>query len=193
MTLQNFTLGTFAQGAAGGGGAFESIATANGTGSSATITFSSIPSTYQHLQIRGIWRSTGSGTSGSQELQIYFNSDTGTNYVRHYLQGNGTSASAGADTAISGGFYIGNGTGGGTTSNIVGANIIDILDYASTTKNKTVRGFSGADINSGTTTSVVRLGSGLWTSTAAISTIVIKDIYANFSTQTTFALYGIKG
>ena len=170
--------------------AFESIATATGTGSSGTITFSSIPGTYQHLQIRGLFKSTGGSDGGDLTLNVRFNSDSGTNYVRHRLSGNGTAASASSDTGITS-IYLGSGVGGTGTTNMLGANIIDIHDYASTTKYKTARAFAAGEIN--TTPSQVRLGSGLWLSTAAITSISLIDVYGNFTTSSTFALYGIKG
>lgn len=169
---------------------FESIASATGTGSSNTITFSSIPGTYQHLQIRGLFKSTGASDGGDLTLTMRFNNDSGTNYVRHTLRGNGSAASGLNDTAITS-IYVGSGVGGTGTTNMLGANIIDIHDYASTTKNKTTRSFSGGEIN--TTPSQVLLNSGLWLSTAAITSISLIDIYGNFTTSSTFALYGIKG
>lgn len=176
-------LGT--SGGSSSGTAYESISTAVGTGSSAVITFSSIPSTYKHLQIRAVARRATSG--GLYTMQ--FNSDTAANYARHSLIGDGTTASA-SGTASTTSIY------GGYASNdasIVGATIIDILDYASTTKNKTTRVFNGIDTNgAGFVTGVVYLQSGLWNSTAAISTITITAA-ANFTTETQFALYGIKG
>lgn len=192
MTLQNFTLGTFSQGAAGGGGAFESIATATGTGSSGTITFSSIPSTFQHLQIRCISRNSATGT-GSGDVLLRFNSDTGSNYAYHNLRGNGSVASAGGSASQTSIRMDNFSTNNGETSNIITAAIIDILDYASTSKYKTVRAFTGND-NNGNSTAILRLNSGLWMSTSAISTITLTlNLANNFTTQSTFALYGIKG
>ena len=71
---------------------YESIATVNPTGGASTISFSSIPSTYTHLQIRGIAR-RASGT-GLADISIRLNSDTGSNYAMHDLQGNGSAAAA---------------------------------------------------------------------------------------------------
>ena len=93
--LQNFTLGTFSQGASGGGAAFESIASATGTGSSDSITFTSIPGTYQHLQISGISRSTNASV-GLANLTIRFNSDTtNSNYSYQGFGGDCSSPYAG--------------------------------------------------------------------------------------------------
>ena len=192
MTLQNFTLGTFSQGIATATASFESIATLTGNGSATALTFSSIPSTYQHLQIRAIAKRAGTTTSFSTG-EINFNSDFGTNYASHNLTGDGTSATAGGSSTIARiyiqDFIAGSGTG---FTNTVGYAIIDILDYASTSKNKTVRIASGGQNDTGSTGNKVNLSSGLWMSTSAINSITFNSPAA-FTTQTTFALYGIKG
>jgi hypothetical protein len=173
-------------GGAAGGGAYESIASATGTGSSGTITFSSIPSTYTSLQIRGTCR-----TTGATQATIRFNGDTGANYASHQLYGDGTSAAAGGIsgvTSISNGGILAYETS--AAANLVGVFVLDVHDYASTTRNKTTRIFSGRDEN---TAGFLRLGSGLWTSTAAVTSVTILISSGNFTNQTTFSLYGIKG
>ena len=188
MPLQ--LLGTIASSVQKVSGAFESIATATGTGSSATITFNSIPSTYQHLQIRGIARNTYA--SNRADLAVRLNGDTGGNYAQHNLYGDGSTATAGNNTGGSYAF-IGWTSSANAGSNIVGASIIDILDYASSSKNKVIRAFVGNDLNSGTTDSTVWIASGLWLNTNTISSISLYAPFGNFDTTTTFALYGIKG
>lgn len=174
---------------AGAAPAFESIATATGTGSSGTITFSSIPSTYQHLQIRWVCRSSRVSTDDGINLQ--FNSDTGSNYVRHQLFGDGATASA-SGGATQTNIPVGVATAASVASNIMGVGILDIHDYASTSKYKTIRSLSGDDQNN--TNGIIYLRSGLWQSTNAISSIsLISSSSSNWTTQTTFALYGIKG
>jgi hypothetical protein len=160
---------------------FESIASATGTGSSGTITFSSIPSTYTSLQIRAIGRSVSNGV-----YQIQFNGDTAANYVWHNLTGNGSTAAANSGTAVTSSRIAL--IPSGASSN-VGANIIDIHDYAKTTNNKVARSFTGFDINGSGT---IGLYSALWLNTAAITSITLL-CSSNFYTDSTFALYGIKG
>jgi hypothetical protein len=171
-------------------GSFESIATATGTGSSGTITFSSIPSTYKHLQIRLI----ANNNSGSFSLRMRLNGDTGTNYAHHVLEGGGSSAYAYGAASANAILYVGSAIGGGGSgSNFFAPSIIDIHDYASTTKNKTVRTFNGHDTNGATDAQQIRLTSGLWMNTAAVNSISIIDASANFTTTSVFSLYGIKG
>lgn len=178
--------------AGGAAGAFESIASATGTGSSGTITFSSIPSTYQSLHIRGIVRTDNSAAAGN--LLLRFNSDSGSNYPYHYLGGDGATTIAFGSAATTSGFAIFTSANASFNSNVVGSTIIDIHDYASTSRNKTVRAFSGVDNNSASVVGKLALSSSLWMNTSAITSIsIIASSSANFTTATQFALYGIKG
>ena len=167
---------------------FESIATVTAVGSETVLTFSSIPGTYKHLQIRGIGKTLAANDATAQ-FNITFNADTATNYDRHFLRGSGASVTANGQVSQS---FIGvYGMGvGGLTSNYFAPSITDITDYASTSKYKTLRNFSGNNTN-GTTNSVV-LNSGLWMSTAAITSIEITN-GSLFVGGSTYALYGIKG
>lgn len=164
---------------------YESIATATGTGSSGTITFSSIPSTYTHLQLRVHAIATAySGTGG----YMRFNSDTGSNYAYHWLAGSGSAASAGGvATQTTMQVLLNNVVGLHNTS--ANAAIIDVLDYASTSKYKTLRDFEGVDING---SGDIVISSGLWQSTSAINSITFYLGSGSFATTTTVALYGIK-
>jgi len=169
---------------------YESIATSAGTGSSTTVTFSSIPSGFKHLQIRALLKNT-QNTNFESNLDVRVNSDTGTNYADHYLSGDGATATASGGATQSRIApvvffpYLGKGT-----SSTMGVVIIDILDYASTTKNKTLRALGGYDNNG---EGKVTISSGLWINTAAITSIsLIEGSSYNWDTSATFALYGIK-
>lgn len=173
-------------------GSFESIATATGTGSSNTITFSSIPATYQHLQIRFIAKSSTT-TSVNESVLLRINGDSATNYVEHYLFGGGTSATAGgAVTRSSVSIYNGAMRSNATYVDMMGVGIIDIHDYVSSTKNKTVRYFCGNDVNAAASVGPA-LGSGLWLSTSAVTSVSLVTSSGNWTTTSQFALYGIKG
>jgi len=170
---------------------YESIATATGTGSSTTISFSSIPSGFKHLQIRGIGRSDGVSTSLTK-LLLRFNSDSGTNYSWHYLLGDGGTASAlGGASATS--IELREGLiRASMLANTMSAYLVDILDAFSSSKNKTVRAFTGIEENDTNTASRITITSGLWMNTNAITSIDLVSFSGNLSTSTTFALYGIK-
>jgi hypothetical protein len=185
-------LGIIASSMKGVSGAYESIATVTASGGQTSLTFSSIPSTYKHLEIRGIARDTLT-IDGGVGVKIQFNGDTGSNYVRHNLRGDGGNAVAGANTGFDNIAFVGGSIGDSSTSNAFGASIISIVDYASTSKNKTVRGFSGSEANTSSANFYVVLNSGLWLNTAAITSITLIAGQASYAAGSTFALYGIKG
>jgi len=175
---------------------FESISTVTvGSGGTGTITFSSIPSTYKHLQLR-VFAQTDRGTYGIDEARMRFNSDTGSNYSAHRTFGDGATTSSSADTTQTG-FLVGSGGLGTTTGGQFGINIIDILDYASTSKYKTTRSLTGTDHNGLVGGIGARVGpnGSLWmNSGSAISSItLIPGNSSNFTQYSSFALYGIKG
>jgi hypothetical protein len=189
--MLNSLIGIIASsGGAVAAGAYESIATVTvGAGGSSSISFSSIPSTYQHLQIRAIARDT-EASSGFNNGSMTFNSDTAANYSAHQLIGNGsTVASNGyaSQTSINVALYV---ASTGLTSGIFSGSVIDILDYANINKNKTTRTLSGGDANG---SGVMLLTSGNWRSTSAITSITLNPSTGNFVQYSSFALYGIKG
>ena len=164
---------------------YESIATVLvGSGGQSTITFSSIPSTFKHLQVRG-WITTN--TDGGSPI-ARFNTDSGNNYATHWLTGNGSSASASNATSTNG-MYFG-GTAAGTSATNPMPFVIDILDYANTNKNKVTRSLSGRDSNG---SGEVGLYSGLWMNTNAITTIELLSAGRTINQYSSIALYGIKG
>jgi len=173
--------------------AFESIATFTATGGETTFNFTSIPGTYSHLQIRWIAKDTGT-TAADDGIQFQLNSLGGTNYAYHTLKGNGTSVSATgtASYAFFGTPYGQPSSSTGTTS-MFGAGIFDLIDYASTTKYKTVRVFSGSNVNNTSTLYGVSLTSALIRTTSEITSILIYASGSGFVAGSTFALYGIKG
>ena len=175
------------------GTSYESIATVSvGSGGSSTVSFTSIPSTYKHLQIRLIARS-GRTDSDNAAGGLYIQLNSSFLASQHQLRGNGS-----AVTGIANSGGLGNGAlvlwvpASNATSGIFGAGIVDILDYASTNKTKTLRMFSGDDINGG---GYLALGSGLYNDTSAVTSITFgsTDGIGNIPQNSRFALYGIKG
>ena len=170
---------------------YESIASVTAAGGETSLTFSSIAGTYKHLQIRSLVRSTTSASASSAYMNMNFNGDTGSNYAVHVagFYGNNTNNIYGSPS--NGNAQIGVATLGGTAASIFGVAITDIIDYASTTKYKTVRDFSGANANTTGAAFAVTLDSSLWMSTSAITSIAISGL--TFAAGSTVALYGIKG
>jgi hypothetical protein len=161
---------------------YESIATTTvGAGGQATVTFSSIPSTYKHLQLRIIARSAGTSFAG---LYMSMNSSVDP-VIGHYVVGDGSSATAGANSTKQFGWAIGS----SQLANTFTAEVIDILDYANTNKNKTVRSLAGYELNG---SGGVALFSGLFDTTAAINALNIYLPTGNIGQYSSFALYGIK-
>ena len=176
------SLGIIDSGGAGGaGGSFESIATATPT-SGTTITFSSIPSTYKHLQIRYNIKTSNNGSF----ILMRINGATGSVYSQHYLNGDGSSATAGGTSALNTISRLQ--FPSGTSPTYPNVSIIDLHDYTSTTKNKTVRWFSGKDENG---SGEVVLGSAAYLATTAITSIEIYGI--TYQSGTAISLYGIQG
>jgi hypothetical protein len=187
-------IGALVAGQVGSGGAvlasFESIATTNISGTN-TLTFSSIPSDFKHLQIRGFAR-TSNAVQVAGAMILRANSDTGSNYAQHSLYGNGSSAIASGSASTTSIDIHSQIPGDSSTASTMGVMIIDILDYGSTTKNKTVRSFWGADANTASTNWRVGINSGVWMNTSAITSLTIVFPANPYGADNSFALYGIK-
>lgn len=174
---------------------YESISTTTLGSSQATITFSSIPSTYKHLQIRCLSRGTDAGNGGIG-VRMRMNSDTGSNYSLHGVdayQGAsaGVEALAGASQAFMLNYFQ---PSAGNGSNIFAGAVIDVLDYQNSNKYKTVRSLGGYDMNGSVSGyNYVGLYSGAWRNTAAVTQIDLICSGGSFAQYSSFALYGIKG
>jgi hypothetical protein len=162
--------------------AYESISTIVLSTSPGSVTFSSIPSTYKHLQIRAFAR-----TTSNTLITFQVNGDSGNNYSIHNMQGNGSSVVGGATASYNfGGF-----SQLPSASNVFSAGVIDILDYTDTSKFTTFRTLSGWDDNSA---GRIESRSSQWRSTSTITSIVLTtDAGTPFQPNSHFALYGIKG
>ncbi len=172
-------------------GSYESIATTTvGSGGSSTVTFSSIPSTYKHLQVRLTVRSSITGSGNQDDVLMRFNSDTGNNYVGHQLYGDGSSSGSGVlgGTPPVGLLYPAYVTSNSANANTYGVAIIDILDYANTNKYKVMRSLNGHDNNGD---GFILLRSGLWMNTTAISSITFTFASGSYMQYSSLALYGI--
>lgn len=195
MAIRSLKSGTFSRSGMVGNpvimpGSYDSLQTVTvGAGGASYIEFTSIPSTYSHLQVRAIMKNTtGGNDSWSASAIMYFNTDTTAgNYARHYVYGygSGTAAAGSADNIIPVGFVPGNGQSG-----VFGATVIDIHDYANTNKYKTVKSIAGADSND-VDSEFVGFFSGLWKNTAAVTNIRIYCGANSFAQNSSFALYGV--
>lgn len=182
-------LGTIASSSFEALGDFESIATTTvGSGGSSTITFSSIPQTFKHLQIRAIGR--GNTNDSIDDIVWRYNSDSSTNYRMHYLLGDGSGRYAGTGGALNYAFTM-RVANNNSPANAFGSGVLDILDYTNTNKYKVSRSLSGAENNG---SGQIMFSSSVWFSTAAINSITLFSSNASsFRQYSRFALYGIKG
>jgi hypothetical protein len=172
---------------------YESIATFTLSSTTSTVTFSSIPQTYKHLQLRSIARNVSSSQGYDYAVGAFNGDTTYTNYRTHSLSGDGTAASAGQLQSSGYQAVIADVSRSYYASGIMGASVTDILDYTNTNKYKVTRMLAGAEMNSGNTYGTVELVSSLWMNTAAITSITITCLAASFAANTQFALYGIRG
>jgi hypothetical protein len=156
-----------------------------GAAGATSITFSNIPGTYTHLQLR----SFGGVDTVNRDIYMRFNNDTASNYSAHLLYGTGSSAAAYSPPTTDSIYWsVGNNYG---AANSFGAAVADILDYANTNKYKTVRSLYGYDNNN--TTGQLNFASGNWRSTSAITSITIFPQSGNIIQYSSFALYAVKG
>jgi hypothetical protein len=173
-------------------GAYDSLATVTvGAGGLSSITFAGIPNTYKHLQLRMLARNNDA-SGGLNFMRAKINSDaTSGNYRGHYLYGSGSSASAGDVAGAATGLPCGYSAGNTNTASAFAVTVLDILDYANVSKNKTTRALTGADFND--TSGGLTFVSGLYISTSAISSIeIVSSVGTGFIQYSSFALYGVR-
>ena len=151
-----------------------------GSAGSATVTFSSIPATFKHLQMRATYFNTA-----VSDFYVQLNSNI--SLKGHGLYGGGVSAASNSDNSTANGMNWDQGQWTTTNPTVI---IADILDYTSTTKNKTVKILGGQDNNGGS--GAVWFRSALYDLTAAVTSITITPDNP-FTQYTSIAIYGIKG
>lgn len=159
---------------------YDSIATQTLGSTAATVTFSSIPSTFTDLILISSVKFATGGANGTFHFQ--FNGDTATNYSFTYIQGNGSSVISGRGANATIGVL---GQGGNSSGNEFGIGIAQIQNYSNTTTNKTV--LTRANESS----AVVQTWVSTWRNSNAINSILISGAYS-FAAGSTFTLYGIK-
>jgi hypothetical protein len=167
-------------------GAYELISTTILTGSVASVEFAAIPSTYKHLQIRY----TAKGSASGRDLKIRFNNVSTSSYAMHFLRGDTSSVQSFAFTGLTG-VDLNTAMAESAGTDIFTGGKIDILDYASASKNTTLRALYGyADPS---VSRSILLSSGFLNSTAAVTSIQIIPNSGNLVARSRFSLYGIRG
>lgn len=157
------------------------------TGSTASVTFSSLPQAFTSFRV--IWSGRSDNASGATYMCVRFNNDSSNSYLWQINQANnnsltGSGNSGGtvgqiqigtiaAATATSGYF----GSGEFTIPNATGSQYKAPTGY-STSMNATNNGYAGAY-------------GGLWLNTAAITSITLLPLNGNLVTGSSMALYGM--
>lgn len=168
---------------------YESIATTTLSSTATSVTFSSIPDTYRHLQLRVMTRFAGNDGG----FGFYYNGDTNPgNYRSHFILNGSASNPVG--------YTIGDGYMSWTTANnswtagFYTTFIVDITNYTSTNKNKVSKTMSGAVTPSN---QFQTFSQTWWNNQNAINSIrfdaTAQGGTSSFAANSTFALYGIKG
>lgn len=186
-----FGLGFFATAGAGGAApAFELISTQLITTNTADLTFSSIPQTYKHLQLRYVARANNNVTN----LRFRLNGDTGSNYATHSLHTQSTGVFSDNSTSTTSMYSCEFSFDGASPTGAFSPGIMDFLDYSATSKNTTMRGLAG-QCEPAWVTGRLRLRSAAWFNTAAVTSLTIftDSGTGRFVAGSRFSLYGIKG
>lgn len=156
---------------------YEPIASTTLGAAATTVTFDNIPGTYTDL-ILVILEPTASGSNAGT---IKFNQDSGSNYSRTILRGDGSVTSATRASNETTGYY------GGQVANAI--QMFQIMSYANTNVNKTV-----LQVTRGLVSAADAIGRQvtLWRSTAAITRIDLGQVTNGHKSGFVFSLYGVK-
>ena len=170
---------------------YNSIATVTVGSATQYVTFSSIPATYKHLELR-LYARSGRARDVNSGLLLTINSGTYLTYNSYTEAYNG-----GTPTNSSGAGSV-NGTiiqipGTSADANAFGIGILRFIDYTNTNKFKNVLAYDG-DVTA--TGGAWTTDTGYWNTTSAISEIRFETTDSggtNIQVGSVFALYGIAG
>jgi hypothetical protein len=162
---------------------YEPIATTTLSSAAATVTFSSISGSYTDL----VLVMSAFGSVSGADIRVQVNSDTASNYSLTRLVGYTTAFSNRASNATY--WQITNSVGIGSSSSDPTADVIQFMNYSNTTTNKTILVRHNQPQSSLMETAAQV---GLYRSTSAITSITFSLSSGNYSSGSTFTLYGIK-
>ena len=169
------------------GRTYTPIATQTVNSSTASVTFSSIPSGYTDL-ILVMSNIVTTNNSNVILLQCGNGSvDTGNNYSTTSITGDGATARSGRESNTWRADILGWQQGTSTTPSYPSQGITNIMNYSNTTTYKTMISRDGAGNSTNYEAAALV---GLWRSTAAINIITLYCYSGNISTGN-FTLYGI--
>jgi len=164
---------------------FDCLGTVTLATATSTISFIGIPSTYKHLHIRMSARSSNGSTDYAQ---VKFNNDnTAGNYYRHVTYTTGGIVD-GVNSSTN--TYVGSVLDSTQTASAFAPYILDVAEYSSSSKLKTVKIFGGFNNNGG---GEVSLTSILYMSTNPITTATVTlSSGANCVQYSHISIYGVK-
>lgn len=154
-----------------------------GSGGAATISFSSIPSTYTDLIVKLSARSTSSSGSVWNYVEVRPNGSTSSISFRQFF-GNGSSAASGSGSFALAAYA----TDSSATSNTFGNSETTITNYAGSNYKSMLA--DAVSENNGTS-AIAQLSGTLWSNTAAINSLTLALGTGNFAEHSTATLYGI--
>jgi len=162
---------------------FQLATTTVGSGGVSSVTFSAIPQTYTDLLIKGSARATTS-VSNWVDIDVTINGST-SNFSFKELYGTGSSAAASNGTTGIFGYSNGSVATANTFSNFE----CYIPNYTSSN----YKSFSADSVTENNATAALAIfDAGLWSNTAAITSISLAPNGTNFLQYSTFTLYGIR-
>ena len=163
---------------------YKAIATVTvSSATAASMEFTSIPSTYTDLVVNISARGNSTQINGGYASKLEFNGSTA-NLSSRWLRGSGSAVTSGTETYI---FGIMNGASDDTASTF-GNSMVYIPNYAGAT-NKSVS-IDGVEENNATAAFSV-ISAGLWSNTAAITSIKMIPVAGSYVQYSTATLYGI--
>jgi hypothetical protein len=164
--------------------------------SQASVTFSSIPTTWRDLEVRV--RGAGDAAAGNVNVLVQLNSDTGSNYAQWSKQSNSTNSAGGAGTieavavqststtSIFGGYL----SAATSAANAGSFAEFTIPDYKGTTFHKALSGRSVLRISDTLGGYYLVEVSGYWKNTAAVNAVKVFLNSGNFANNSVVSLYG---
>jgi hypothetical protein len=139
--------------------------------SAASVTFSSIPSTYTDLVLKMSVRVNTSGSDNNAGILLEFNGSSAANYSRTNLRGNG-SAAASFNSSSGSNLIIVNGASADLSTSNTFSNVEVYLPSYAAAANKPFSSFA-AEENNVSTPAYVQVQANLWSNTSAINAIKI--------------------
>lgn len=199
VTITNPSAGNISIAASGGSGGLAQIGqSVIGTGSSGlcsiasmnlSITCGSIPGTYSQLQV---WAIGGTGKSAdSDNIDIIFNADTGSDYAYQYI--NGASSVSGGQSGAQTSLYAGTLGGASAASGDAGSLFVQLPGYATAFNKQLLSTSENPTASPGVNGRGANYSGGFWHSTSAITSFTLTPSSGSaFSAGTVVTLYGVQ-